>query len=66
VCLVGNNIIYHKTTPQIFQILQDVNVRMVAYGGSNNNISLLVNAEDKEHTLRSLNHYAFNPNSTLV
>ena len=66
VCLVGNNIIYHKTTPQIFQILQDVNVRMVAYGGSNNNISLLVNAEDKEHTLRSLNHYAFNPNPTLV
>jgi len=66
VCLVGNNIIYHKTTPKIFQILQDVNVRMVAYGGSNNNISLLVNAEDKEHTLRSLNHYAFNPNPTLV
>lgn len=66
VCLVGNNIIYHKTTPQIFQILQDVNVRMVVYGGSNNNISLLVNAEDKEHTLRSLNHYAFNPNPTLV
>ena len=66
VCLVGNNIIYHKTTPQIFQILQDVNVRMVAYGGSNNNISLLVNAEDKEQTLRSLNHYAFNPNPTLV
>ncbi|GGZ44494.1 aspartate kinase [Mesonia mobilis] len=66
VCLVGNNIIYHKTTPQIFQILQNVNVRMVAYGGSNNNISLLVNAEDKEHTLRSLNHYAFNPNPTLV
>ena len=66
VCLVGNNIIYHKTTPHIFQILQDVNVRMVVYGGSNNNISLLVNAEDKEHTLRSLNHYAFNPNPTLV
>ncbi|MBW2961898.1 aspartate kinase [Mesonia aestuariivivens] len=61
VCMVGNNIIHHKTTPQLFNILQDVNIRMIAYGGSNNNISLLVNTEDKTKTLKLLNAYIFKP-----
>ncbi len=62
VCLVGNNIIHHQTTPQLFKILQDVNVRMIAYGGSNNNISLLVNTTDKTTTLQLLNNYIFKLN----
>ena len=62
VCLVGNNIIHHETTPQLFKILQDVNVRMIAYGGSNNNISLLVNTTDKTTTLQLLNNYIFKLN----
>lgn len=62
VCLVGNNIIHHETTPQLFRILQDVNVRMIAYGGSNNNISLLVNTNDKPKTLQLLNDYIFKLN----
>ena len=61
VCLVGNNIVYHPDTPKLFQILQDVNVRMIAYGGSNNNISLLINTSDKIETLRKLNRYVFEP-----
>ena len=59
VCLVGNNIVYHPDTPQLFQVLQDVNVRMIAYGGSNNNISLLVNTSDKLETLQKLQRYVF-------
>ncbi|GGI56118.1 aspartate kinase [Winogradskyella haliclonae] len=66
VCLVGNQIIYHPDTPELFQILQDVNVRMIAYGGSNNNISLLVNTSDKLETLQKLQRYVFNGYSVLV
>lgn len=59
VCLVGNNIVHHQDTPKLFQILQDVTVRMIAYGGSNNNISLLINTPDKATTLQLLNQYVF-------
>ena len=59
VCLVGNAIIYHPDTPNLFQVLQDVNVRMISYGGSNNNISLLINTSDKVETLNKLNRYVF-------
>lgn len=59
VCLVGHHIVYHPDTPKLFQILQDVNVRMISYGGSNNNISLLINTSDKIETLRKLNRYVF-------
>ena len=61
VCLVGHNIVNHHETPNLFQILQDVNVRMISYGGSNNNISLLINTNDKLETLRKLNRYVFEP-----
>ena len=66
VCLVGNQIIYHPDTPELFQVLQDVNVRMIAYGGSNNNISLLVNTSDKLETLQKLQRYVFNGYSVLA
>ena len=51
--------IYHPDIPALFQVLQDVNVRMIAYGGSNNNISLLVNTSDKLETLQKLQRYVF-------
>lgn len=59
VCLVGHHIVFHPDTPKLFQILQDVNVRMISYGGSSNNISLLINTSDKIETLRKLNRYVF-------
>ena len=65
VCLVGNNIVFHSDTPKLFQILQDVNVRMIAYGGSNNNISLLINTSDKQETLRKLNRYVFETETVM-
>lgn len=57
-----NQIIYLPDTPELFQVLQDVNVRMIAYGGSNNNISLLVNTSDKLETLQKLQRYVFEGN----
>ncbi|WP_179316722.1 aspartate kinase [Winogradskyella undariae] len=66
VCLVGNHIIYHPDTPELFQVLQDVNVRMIAYGGSYNNISLLVNTSDKLETLQKLQRYVFEDSSVAV
>ncbi|ARN70669.1 aspartate kinase [Nonlabens tegetincola] len=66
VCIVGNNIIYHQDTPQLFNILQDVTVRMIAYGGSNNNISLLINTEYKRNTLQKLQSYVFESEEKMV
>ncbi|WP_299777642.1 aspartate kinase [uncultured Formosa sp.] len=59
VCLVGNNIVHHPDTHKLFQILQDINIRMISYGGSNNNISLLINTSDKLETLQKLHRYVF-------
>lgn len=59
VCLVGHSIVNNQETYKLFQILQDVKIRMISYGGSNNNISLLVNAKDKIKTLGKLNDYLF-------
>ncbi len=61
VCLVGHGIVNHSETFKMFQILQDVKIRMISYGGSNNNISLLVHADDKVKTLRTLHGYLFEP-----
>ncbi len=59
VCLVGHSIIYHQDTHKLFQVLQDVSVRMISYGGSNNNISLLVHSDDKIKTLKKVHNYVF-------
>ena len=66
VCLVGHAIIFHPDTPNLFQILQDVTVRMISYGGSNNNISLLINTSDKIETLKKLQRYVFESHTVLV
>ncbi|MFV0540831.1 MAG: aspartate kinase [Aestuariibaculum sp.] len=60
VCLVGHAIVNHEQTHNLFKILQDVKIRMISYGGSNNNISLLINSDDKVKTLGKLNDYLFN------
>jgi len=59
ICLVGHSIVSHKDTHRLFQVLQDIPVRMISYGGSNNNISLLVNTNDKLTALKQLNNYVF-------
>ena len=59
VCLVGHSIVNHESTFKLFQILQDVKIRMISYGGSRNNISLLIHSKDKITTLNKLNDYLF-------
>ena len=44
---------------KVMGALKDIPVRMVSYGGSNYNISLLVKEEDKAATLRSLSKTLF-------
>jgi len=59
ICLVGHSVVLHKDTHKLFKVLQDIPVRMISYGGSNNNISLLVSTNDKIEALKRLNNYIF-------
>ncbi|MEJ7683689.1 MAG: hypothetical protein WKG06_38685 [Segetibacter sp.] len=61
VSIVGNEI---AKTPQVmmrlFNAIDNIPVRMVSYGGSKHNISLLIPAEYKTQTLQVLNKGLFN------
>jgi aspartate kinase len=59
ICLVGHSIVNHNKTHKLFNVLHDFSIRMISYGGSENNISLLVNTKDKVKALRNLNDYVF-------
>ncbi len=59
ICLVGHSIVKHHETHRLFQVLQNISVRMISYGGSFNNISLLVSTDDKITALKRLNKYIF-------
>ncbi len=59
ICIVGEKVIEDKTSYRLFEILNNIQVRMISYGGSNNNISLLVDTRNKKETLRSLNQKLF-------
>jgi len=60
VCVVGdlrpNN---NGLQAQAVNALQGIPVRMISYGGSNYNISFLVNAEDKKPALQALSDALF-------
>jgi aspartate kinase len=57
VCVVGDFISSNKgIARQVFDALEEVPIRMISYGGSNHNISLLVNTADKELALQNLNN----------
>ena len=45
---------------KIFDALADVPVRMISYGGSSHNVSVLINASDKVTALRGLSAHLFN------
>jgi aspartate kinase len=61
VCVVGDltwdNVGFEA---RIVQALKDIPVRMISYGGSNYNVSLLVKASDKKRALQALSSYLFN------
>ena len=60
VCVVGDmdweNVGFES---RAMEAMKDIPVRMISYGGSNNNISVLVRGEDKNRTLRSLSKCLF-------
>ena len=61
ICVVGNNIGERVGyVNKILQALQDLPLRMVSYGGSRHNISLLVESDLKEVVLQKLNKHIFN------
>ncbi len=56
VSIVGNQITETKDVlRRIFENIPEIPVRMVSYGGSKHNISLLISREYKEQTLQQLN-----------
>jgi aspartate kinase len=60
VSIVGNQIASDANTlKKVFDCLANVNVRMVSYGGSIHNISVLVAADEKKKVLQQLNSGLF-------
>jgi aspartate kinase len=60
ICIVGNNIMNSKDSiSKIFKALDKVPVRMVSYGGSRHNISILTDSEHKAEALNQLSKYLF-------
>jgi aspartate kinase len=61
VCVVGDLIADNKGYANaIFDAVKDIPIRMISYGGSNYNLSLLINAEDKKQALNLLSDKLFN------
>jgi len=62
VCIVGNMIAEEKGfAGKVFTALEDIPIRMISYGGSRNNISVLINTNDKKTTLQALSNKLLNP-----
>lgn len=61
ICVVGDlewdNVGFEA---RIVNALKDIPVRMISYGGSNYNVSLLIKGEDKKRALQALSNYLFN------
>jgi aspartate kinase len=55
ICLVGHNIMNQKGyIEKVFQALNDFSLRMISYGGSRHNISILISSNDKKAVLEAL------------
>lgn len=61
ICIVGNHLSEKEgVLKDVFQSLAQIPIRMVSYGGSPNNISILVGTSYKEKALTLLNSGLFN------
>ncbi len=61
VCVVGDYSAEGKGYASlIFNALDEIPIRMISYGGSNHNVSLLIQTEDKKAALTALNKGVFN------
>jgi aspartate kinase len=60
ICIVGDFLAEkHGYAMKIFDALADIPIRMISYGGSKNNISLLINGEHKKEALLAINKGVF-------
>jgi aspartate kinase len=60
ICIVGNQIAAHADSlKKVFDSISNIDVRMVSYGGSAHNISVLVQADQKVKILQQLNRGLF-------
>lgn len=60
ICIVGDLIAEKKgVATELFKALDEIPIRMISYGGSRNNISLLVPKEHKNNTLIKLHKALF-------
>jgi len=61
ICIVGNKLAEKEgVLKQVFASLGSVPVRMVSFGGSSNNISILLDTANKDKALNLLNEGLFN------
>ncbi len=60
VCIVGNLVSEESGyAAKIFEAIKDIPIRMISYGGSAHNVSILVNSDRKNDTLRALHKHLF-------
>ena len=61
ICIAGNMVAENKgVLNSILEALRDIPLRMVSYGGSRHNVSLLVDTSVKVEALKALNLGIFN------
>lgn len=61
VCIVGDFVAERKGVGKdIFRALENIPIRMISYGGSKNNISVLIDTRFKKEALETLNKELFN------
>ncbi len=60
VCIVGQFVSERKgAAKRVIDALEDIPLRMISYGGSKNNISILTSTEHKNAALNALNEHLF-------
>lgn len=60
VCIVGDFVAEKKgIVRKVFDSIENIPIRMISYGGSRNNISILINTNHKHETLNALNEGLF-------
>ncbi|MBR4689549.1 MAG: aspartate kinase [Bacteroidales bacterium] len=63
ICIVGNMIAEEQGhATEVLKSLKDISVRMICYGGSDHNISVLIDTKNKEKALIALNDNLFGNN----
>lgn len=61
VCVVGDMISEEQTfSKKVFDALEGIPVRMISYGGSRYNVSILINTDRKKETLQAISDHLFN------